>query len=263
MMKRGYWIISTSILKNFFDGLILLVVGFVFFKISLNYSLILWAFVLGFVLAVIWIMYYRSLQLNNVGEFVPVLYSTEILLTFLGSVILFNESTNYVNYIGILLILAGIYLIKSIKLKVSLANIPKATTLPILLLAILQAIYALLAKWLLTDFKPLELAVYMYLSTAFILLVYSILHKKEKTTSISKIKQTIPRVFVAAVFGATGTFLLYNALSIGEASEIYPMAGVESVFVFIIASVFLKEKFYLHKFFGVMMVVLGVYFISV
>jgi uncharacterized membrane protein len=40
------------------------------------------------------------------------------------------------------------------------------------------------------------------------------------------------------------------------------MAGISSVTVFLLATVFLQEKFYRHRFIGTLIVVLGIYLIS-
>jgi drug/metabolite transporter (DMT)-like permease len=40
------------------------------------------------------------------------------------------------------------------------------------------------------------------------------------------------------------------------------MAGVSSVTVFLLATVFLKEKFHWHRFIGTLIVVVGIYLIS-
>ena len=66
-----------------------------------------------------------------------------------------------------------------------------------------------------------------------------------------------------AVFGALGTLLFFLALSIGNASKVYPIAGVESMLIFIFAILFLKERFEWHRFLGTGIIVLGIAFVSI
>ncbi len=72
-----------------------------------------------------------------------------------------------------------------------------------------------------------------------------------------------PMIITASFFGAMGTFLLYSALAIGDASKVFSIAGLQSAFIFIIASLFLKEKFRWHRLGGTMIIVAGVFLISV
>jgi uncharacterized membrane protein len=69
-------------------------------------------------------------------------------------------------------------------------------------------------------------------------------------------------VLAASLFAATAVGLLYTALSQANASKVYPLAGISSVTVFLLATVFLQEKFHRHRFIGTLIVVLGIYLIS-
>jgi uncharacterized membrane protein len=55
---------------------------------------------------------------------------------------------------------------------------------------------------------------------------------------------------------------LFSAAALGNASKVYPLAGLQSAFIFIIALLFLKEKFYWHRLAGTVIVFLGIFLVS-
>ena len=77
-----------------------------------------------------------------------------------------------------------------------------------------------------------------------------------------KFEKKIPKILVASFFGGIGTFLIYSALAVGNASKVYPLTGLSTIFIFIFASVFLKEKFMWHRLAGTVLVFLGIYLVS-
>lgn len=256
MMNRGNTPLSVNAIKMLYDGIILLLIGVFFFKLNFTVDSALWALLLGAIYAVSGILYFNTLKLRDAAVAIPYLQSATLLLTFLGSVVFLSEAPNTFNYIGIVLIFIGVYALfieKGIKL-------PKfSKTFFIMAGAIVvMTIYSLLAKNLLGKMEPINLAIMMYFSSALFLFLYVLIFNKHGTIKIYK----SPRLIAAAFFGAVGTFLLYSALQIGEASQVYPIAGLQSVFIFILASFFLKEKFYMHRLVGIITVVVGIYFIS-
>ncbi len=126
----------------------------------------------------------------------------------------------------------------------------------------LDVVYWLLVKKLLFNIEPINLAILMYFSTTIILIIYQTLFKKELIINLLAHKQRILMIGVASMFGALGTFLLFSALSLGNATKVYPMAGLQSVLVFLIASIFLKERLYRHRLFGAVSVFFGIFLVS-
>jgi drug/metabolite transporter (DMT)-like permease len=239
----------------YFDGIILLIVGLIFFDLNFSSQIIFWSFVLGSLYATAGIIYFEVLKKEDVEVYIPYSQSAKILLTFIGSVFLLGESVSAYNYLGIILILLGIYPILS-KDGISLPKINKIVSL-ILVSVFLGTIYSLLVKKLLIGVHPIDLAITMYFVSGVFMSLY-MLYKENK---ILKLKDS--KIVFSAFFGAMGTFLLFSALTIGDAAKVYPLAGLQSVFVFIIASIFLKEKFYWHRLIGTIIVVIGIYFISI
>jgi len=260
LMDIKYEIVKTNSFKMLFDGLIIFLIGLMFFKLSFTPKLFLYSLVLGFIYALSGIIYFELLRLRDVEEVIPFLHSSKILIVFIGSLILFSEIAGPLNYLGIFLLLLGIYSVFSENgIKVPKAN---KTFLLIIVEILIGVIYAFLVKGLLFDIKPIDLAIMMYFSTTLILFSYQFLFKKETLKSIIDFKPKISKIILAAFFGSMGTFLIYSALSLGYASKVYPMAGLESVFLFIIASLFLRKRLCWHRLIGVIIVFAGIYLIS-
>jgi drug/metabolite transporter (DMT)-like permease len=257
MMNRGNTPLTVNSIKMLYDGIILLIIGAVFFNLRFTVDSVLWALLLGGLYAISGILYFNTLKLKDAAVAIPYLQSATLLLTFLGSVLFLHENPNAFNYAGIVLIFMGVYALfieKGVRL-------PKMTRTFFIMAGaiIVMTIYSLLAKNLVDQIEPINLAIMMYFSSALFLFFYIVAFKKHDGTKIFK----SPRLIIAAFFGAMGTFLLYSALQVGEASQVYPIAGLQSVFIFLLASFFLKEKFYWHRLAGVITVVIGIYLISI
>jgi uncharacterized membrane protein len=98
---------------------------------------------------------------------------------------------------------------------------------------------------------------------AFLMLtVVSLFLRRQRQPTKASLKPQIRIVLVASLCAAAAAAFLYTALSQANASKVYPMAGVSSVTVFLLATMFLKEKFHWHRFIGTLIVVFGIYLIS-
>lgn len=257
LMNHRFNPLSTNTVKMFFDGIILLIIGSLFFNFNFSKDLILPAFVLGMFYAASGVLYFKVLKHKNVNEVVPFWQSLTLVLTFVGAVLFFSETPNIYNYEGIALVVAGVYVILS-KKRLMLPSMNKAFSL-ILMIALLDTSYSLLVKQFLGSLEPIMIAISMYFTTAIILFVYSLVRKEQHNMFILENIKIIP----ASVFGAVGTLFLFLALSASDASKVYPMAGLQSVFVFMFASLFLKEKFHIAKLVGTITVFAGIYLVSV
>lgn len=271
MMNKKYDVVSTNMLKTFFDTLILLIVGLFFFKLTFSFSTLILAFIMGVVYAIAGILYFASLKLGDVSKVMPYLQAAQLLFIFLGSLLLFKEPSNALNYLGLILLLVGIYAVLSKKG----FGVPKVDKLffYVLIIVVLHIVYWLLTKQALFGSRPISLAVAMYFFGSLVLGTYQLLLRKETRnmrngTQIKAPKptiatSTIPNILIAAIFGSAGTLLLFTALSIGFASKVYPLAGLQSVFIAVIALIFLREKWYWSRIIGTLLVCVGIFLISI
>ena len=261
IMNHKYGAIKTNTIKMFFDGIILFIIGLLFFNITITSILIAWSLILGILYAATGILYFESLELKDVEEVMPFSTASITLLIFIGSIMLLSETANIFNYFGIILTIIGMYLV-ILKDNLKYPKIDKGFYLMIGMILI-SVIYSLLVKISLTDIEPINLAITMYFSTTIFLFIYLIFIKKENIKFNNKFKNHIPKIIISSFFGATATLLIYFALSIGDASKVYPLAGLQSVFIFILATIFLKEKFTYKRLVGTFFVFAGIYLITI
>ncbi len=256
LLNLGYGVRKTFMFKSLFNGLILLILGFLFFKINITTKLIFQAFIPAVLFSSAGLIFYYSLKKKDAQIYVPFTQSAELLFIFTASIIFLKEAVNIYNILGVILIILGIYLIL-LKKKMSIEF--DRILFYMLFASVLVAIYSVFVKFLLFEIEPINLSVSIYFSVFIILLLTSLFIKEDKN---KKVNFSFVKVGLTSFFGSIGTLLLFYALSIGNASKIYPLAGIQSVIVFFIAMIFLKEKFSWKRLFGSALVFAGIYFAS-
>jgi len=257
MMNHHYGVIRTDMFKMFFDGLFVLIAGLLFFDLTFSFGLLAWGMTLGFLFALAGITYYGALEIDDVEEVLPYLQAGRILLVFFGGILIFGEKVAIQNIFGVVLTVLGIYTIISND-GLHLPKIKKSTVL-ILIGIVIGTIYYLLIKKVVAQYSPIDIVIAVYFCTTFILFLFQVTLRRHPIGSLHEFH---PSVILASCFGATGTLLLYTAFSLGSASKIIPLAGIQAIGVFIIATFFLKEKFYWHRLLGIIGVCIGIYLVS-
>ena len=260
MMNQRYHPVTTVLLRTLFNAVFLGSTGLLFLNLRISASLLLLAALPALLLAVSFVVYLRVLQRKNASEIQPFSQSLDTLFIFLASVILLNEPATLANYAGILVMVGGIYLV----LAEHITTRPRLDRNLLIIAALvpIDITYALLVKTFLDTAEPIALAVSIYLMAFLMLTVVSLFMRRQQQPTKASLKPQIRIVLVASLCAATAAAFLYTALSQANASKVYPMAGVSSVVVFLLATVFLKEKFHWHRFIGTLIVVLGIYLIS-
>jgi len=260
MMNLRYHPVTYVLLRNLFNAIYLGSLGFLFLNLRITPSLLLLAAIPAVLLAISFVIYLLVLQRKNASEIQPFSQSLDTLFIFLASILLLHEQANIANYTGILVIVIGIYLVltEHITKKPYLDR----NLLIIVALVPIDVVYALLIKTYLGTAEPIALAVSIYvMAFLFLTLVFVFMRRQLQPTKVA-LKPQLRIVLVSSLCAATAIGLLYTALSLANASKVYPMAGINSVMVFLLATMFLKEKFHWHRFIGTLIVLLGIYLIS-
>jgi len=260
MMNQQFPSISTSIFRVLFNGLLLALVGVLFFHSQFSMTLLMYAMVPSLLFAIGIVVYYRLLITKKTSELTPIYQSFDILLIFLCSIFLLQEQPTWYNGLGVLAVLIGVYLVMS-ENGIARPRLDR-TFLPLLLLLPVDVAYALILKTLLGSYEPVPLAVSIYIMSAVMLIAMQLVSKKEPLPSFSSLKPRMTTIFGASLFGATGVYFFYTALSLGEVSKLYPLGGIQCIFVFFLAMIFLKEKWYWHRLLGTIIVVIGIFLIT-
>ena len=260
MMNKRYHPVTTVLLRTFCNGIFLGTAGVLFFHLSITTSLLLLAALPAALLVSSWIVYLYVLQEKDAGEIQPFSQSLDTLFIFLAAVYLLHEPALLENYVGILVIVIGIYLVvtqnvtKAPRLDRHFAFI--AATVP------LDLTYALLVKTFLGESQPIALAVSIYLLSALLLALVALPLWRRTRITTARLRPHLRIIIPSSLCAATAAGFTYTALSLADATKVYPMAGITSVMVFFLATAFLKERFRWHRFIGTLIVVLGVYLIS-
>ena len=259
MMNKQYHPVTTVLLRTLFNGLFLGTTGLLFLHMKITFSLILLAAIPAFLLAISFVVYLYVLQKKNASEIQPFSQSLDTLFIFLAALVLLHEPASLANYTGILVIVIGVYLV----LAEHITRLPHLDRNFLIIAALvpIDIAYALLIKTFLGTADPIALAVSIYLMAFLMLTVVSLLFRQQRQ-SAALFKPQLRIVIPASLCAATGAGLLYTALSQANASKVYPMAGISSIAVFLLATLFLKEKFHWHRFIGTLIVLLGIYLIS-
>jgi uncharacterized membrane protein len=260
MMNQRYHPVTTVLLRTLFNGIFLGTAGLLILHISITPSLLMLAAIPAALLVVSFVVYLSVLQQKDASEIQPFSQSLDTLFIFLAAVILLHEPARLENYVGILVIVIGIYLV----LTEHITRAPRLDRHLIIIEALvpIDLTYALLVKTFLREAEPIGLAVSIYLLSALLLAFVSLLWRRRMRLTAASLRPHLRIVIPASLCAATAAAFTYTALSQANASKVYPMAGISSVAVFLLATVFLKERFHKHRLLGTLIVVLGIYLVS-
>jgi uncharacterized membrane protein len=260
MMNKRYHPVTTVLLRTFFNAVFLGAAGILLVHIQITTHVLLLAVLPAFLLALSFVVYLGVLQKKNATEVQPFSQSLDVLFIFLASIIVLHEPANILNYLGILFTFVGVYLV----LTEDIRKIPRLDRNLLIIIALvpLDIIYALLLKTFLASAEPIALAVSIYFMAFLMLAVVSFVFRPQKNYPFVSLKTQMRSVLIASVCAAAAIAFLYTALSQANASKVYPMAGVSSITVFFLATLFLKERFHWHRFIGTLIIVAGIFLIS-
>ncbi|MFA5101715.1 MAG: DMT family transporter [Candidatus Thermoplasmatota archaeon] len=260
MMNQQYHPVTTVMLRTVCNAVFLGIAGLLFINLRISTSLLLLAAVPAFLLVISFVVYLRVLQQKNASEIQPFSQSLDVLFIFLASIVLLQEGARLENYVGILFLVIGVYLV----IAEHITKLPRLDRNFLIIAALvpLDVAYALLIKTYLGSAEPVALAVSIYILSFLMLLGISLVFKRQIHQTATSLKTQLRIVLVASLCAAAAVSLFYTALSQANASKVYPMAGISSVTVFLLATIFLKEQFHKHRFVGTLIVLVGIYLIT-
>jgi uncharacterized membrane protein len=260
MMNQQYHPVTTVMLRTLCNALFLGIAGLLFINLRISASLLLLAAVPAFLLVISFVVYLRVLQQKNASEIQPFSQSLDLLFIFLASIVLLQEFARPENYLGILVLVIGVYLV----IAEHITKLPRLDRNFLIIAALvpIDVAYALLIKTYLENAEPVALAVSIYIVSFLMLLGISLAFKRQVHQTAASLKAQLRIVLVASLCAAAAVSLFYTALSQANASKVYPMAGISSVTVFLLATMFLKERFHIHRFIGTLIVLIGIFLIS-
>ena len=203
--------------------------------------------ILGLLYGIASLLYFELLEYEEAGKAISYLMSANILFSFAGAIIFLHETASIIQYIGVIGIIIGIIAI----VKDGRKKIAKIVPLLILGIAIITATYYLLTKAVLSEKEPISMAINMYFFSAIIIAIYAIIKKK-------KIIEGNPIIIGSSFFGGLGTMLIYLALKYMEATQVYPVSGLQILSVMVLGHITKEEKIDKIKVFAATLLIIGI-----
>ncbi|MFC1649541.1 DMT family transporter [Patescibacteria group bacterium] len=231
--------IAFSIFFQVLSGLVILIVGLIFSDMSLpsNICELIWNLLLmGLLYGFFNLFALKSLKLTEASKY-SIVASTRVFFTVLASSVLLKEFLSGPQFVGALLIFAGVVLVN---LESKKFKLDRGT-----LLALAGAACFGFAntndRYLLGSFD-----VYTYLTISFLLppILMSLIYPKQVKYMKNYLdKKVIKKVLVLSIFYAFAALTFFAALQVGENSSQVASIGLTTVVVTVIlATIFLKER---------------------
>ena len=210
------------------------------------------------------ITYFYALKFGDVSKLIPYRDAIVVLLSFFLAVVLLSENFIALDFIGVLIIVLGGYIVwtdgKIIVPKKSpgLALIAAS--------AVFLALNGVMVKSAVRDISPLALSFLMYvLVTIYFVLISLIFRRKEMYETINVLraeKKIILPVVGASLAAAFGIVFQFYALSMQNAAKVLPISGTLPLFAALIGWLALKEKHGVARVIGAVLLIIGIYILS-
>ena len=218
---------------------------------KLDFKIIIFLILSGITTALLWLSYFKALQLCDVNKVTPI-DKTSIVLTLLLSSVFLNEKITIIKIISMILILIGTFLMTNIK--------AKKCDNKWLIYAILTAIFTSLATILgKIGIKDIESNFGTLIRTIIVfIIIWSIIFIKGKHKEIKAInKKSWLFIFLSGITTGLSWLCYFKALQGGEASIVFPIEKLSIVVAIIFSCIFLKEKINKKSILGLILIVVG------
>jgi len=221
--------------------------------LNLDIKTIIFLVLSGITTALLWIFYFKALDLGDVNKVSPV-DKTSVVLTLILSYIFLNEKITFIKIISMFFLLIGAFLMAG---KVKNDNDDKSKK-SWLFYAILTAIFTSLATILgKVGLKDIESNLASLIRTVIVfLIIWCVVFIKSKHKEIKNINKKAWLFIVLSGISTGFSWLFYfKALQDGDASSVFPLEKLSIVVAVIGSWIFLKEKMTLKQFIGLFFMV--------
>ncbi len=243
--------IRTTIILIFTIIIVLIVKSYVdIYKI--NFKIGLFLILSGITTALLWLSYFKALELADVNKVAPV-DKTSIILTLILSSIFLHEKITYIKIISMILLLIGTVLMTYKKDNNKTDN-------KWLLFAILTAIFTSLATILgkiginniESNFGTMIRTIIVFL----IIWIFTISKGKFKDIKFINKKSWI-FIILSGITTGLSWLCYFKALQLGEASLVFPMEKLSIVVAVLFSSLYLKEKLNYKSILGLFLIIVA------
>lgn len=219
---------------------------------SLNKKTILFLVLSGISNTLLWICYFKALDLGTVSKVTPI-DKTSIILTLILSSIFLNEKITIIKVLSIIFILVGTLL--TIR-----KNDEESKDNKWILYAVLTAIFTstttVISK---VGIENTNTNLTTFLRTIIVLILLTIITLfKKKFKDIKKLNKNNYLFIILSGISTSLSWLFYfKALSLGEASVVFPIEKLSLVVSIVTSTIFLKERLNKKQIIGIIIIVMG------
>lgn len=218
----------------------------------LDTKTILFLILSGISNTLLWICYFKALDLGTVSKVTPI-DKTSVVLTLILSSIFLNEKITSIKIISIVLILSGTFLTIKKESKDSKDN---KWIIYAILTAVFTSTTTLLSK---IGIESANTTLITFLRTIVVLIILTTITLfKKKYKSIKDIEKRSWLFIILSGLSTSLSWLFYfKALALGEASVVFPIEKLSLVVSILISITFLKEKVNKKQIIGIIIIVIG------
>lgn len=218
----------------------------------LDTKTILFLILSGISNTLLWICYFKALDLGTVSKVTPV-DKTSVVLTLILSSIFLNEKITSIKIISIVLILSGTFLTIKKESKDSKDN---KWIIYAILTAVFTSTTTVLSK---IGIESTNTTLITFLRTIVVLIILTTITLfKKKYKSIKDIEKRSWLFIILSGLSTSLSWLFYfKALALGEASVVFPIEKLSLVVSILISIIFLKEKVNKKQIIGIIIIVIG------
>ena len=218
----------------------------------LDTKTILFLILSGISNTLLWICYFKALDLGTVSKVTPV-DKTSIVLTLILSSLFLNEKITSIKIISIVLILSGTFLTIKKESKDSKDN---KWIIYAILTAVFTSTTTVLSK---IGIESTNTTLITFLRTIVVLIILTTITLfKKKYKSIKDIEKRSWLFIILSGLSTSLSWLFYfKALALGEASVVFPIEKLSLVVSILISITFLKEKVNKKHIIGIIIIVIG------
>ena len=224
---------------------------------KVNFKTITFLILSGVSTTLLWLNYFKALDLGNVNEVTPV-DKTSIVLTLILSCIFLNEKITVIKIISSILIISGAFLMVN---KEEHSNNKRWIKYAILT-AIFTSVSAIISKIGLRDIEPNLGNLYRTIFVFIFMWLIVLLKKKQKhIKSINK--KSWLYLILSGITTSLSWIYYFNALKEGEASIVFPVEKLSVVVSIGLSYILLKERMTKRSIIGLILIVAGTYILII
>lgn len=219
---------------------------------SLDKKTILFLVLSGISNTLLWICYFKALDLGTVSKVTPI-DKTSIILTLVLSSIFLHEKITIIKVLSIIFILVGTFLTIKKDNKDSKDN---KWILYAFLTAVFTSTTTVISK---IGIKSINTSLTTFLRTIIVLILLTIITLfKNKFKDIRKLnKKNFLFIILSGISTSLSWLFYFASLSLGEASVVFPIEKLSLVVSILASTIFLKEKLNKKQILGIIIIVIG------